>query len=49
MKDWNEVEIRLRNKISALEKQNKMFMERLSNFRNATLWERLVMAWKGEV
>lgn len=49
MKDWNEVEIRLRNKIMALEKQNKVFMKRLSDFRSATLWERLVMAWKGEV
>lgn len=45
----NDLESRLRNKIMALEKQNKVFMKRLSDFRSATLWERLVMAWKGEV
>lgn len=45
----NDLESRLRNKIMALEKQNKVFMKRLSDFRSATLWERLVIAWKGEL
>lgn len=40
---------RMRNKIFALEKQNKAFTDRIHGFRNATLWQRLVMAWKGEV
>jgi hypothetical protein len=46
MKDLEE---RLRNKIFALENQNKVFMARITAFREATLWQRLVMAWKGEV
>lgn len=49
MKDWNDIEIRLRNKISAIENQNRAFLDRINAFRNATLWERLIMAWKGEL
>jgi len=44
-----DLEQRLRNKINALENQNKVFMERLYRFRDATLWERLLMAWRGEL
>lgn len=40
---------RLRNKVFALEKQNMVFYQRLRAFNQATLWERLVMAWKGEL
>jgi hypothetical protein len=47
--DRNEAEQRLRNKIFAVEKQNKCFMDRLRTFNQATLWERLVMAWKGQI
>lgn len=45
----NDLEQRLRNKIIALETQNKAFAKRLTEFRKATLIQRLIMAWKGEV
>ena len=47
--DISESEQRLRNKIRAAENQAKAFRERLEAFRNATLWQRLLMALKGEV
>ena len=37
------------NKMKALGVQNKHFQDKLLAFRDATLWERLVMAWKGEL
>ena len=45
----NDLEQRLRNKIAAAERQANAFKARLDAFRQATLWERLVMAWRGEV
>lgn len=43
------LEARLRNKVFALEQQNKVFYTRLRNFKDAPLWRRLVIAWKGEL
>lgn len=40
---------RLRNKIFALEQQNKAFFVRIRNFKDAPLWRRLVIALKGEL
>lgn len=40
---------RLRNKIRAIENQNKAFYERLVSFNTAPLWKRLVIALKGSV
>lgn len=45
----NDLEQRLRNKISAAENQAKCFKDRLDAFRHAPLWQRLLMALKGEV
>ncbi len=44
-----ELEFRLRNKIMAMEKQNRCFQERLQRFKDASLWERLKLAWRGEL
>ena len=48
-KNREEHEARLRNKIFAVEKQAKCFRDRLQAFKTASRWQRLVMAWKGEV
>lgn len=42
-----DIERRLRNKMIALEVQNKHFIKKLHAFHDATLWERLRMAWRG--
>lgn len=42
-----DLEVRLRNKIRAMEVQNRAFQERIRGFVKAPLWARLVMAWKG--
>ena len=42
-----DIERRMRNKMQALEVQNRHFQEKLFAFRDATLWERLRMAWRG--
>lgn len=42
-----DIEKRLRNKITAAERQAAGFKKRLDTFNYATLWERLKMAWKG--
>lgn len=39
----------LRNKIRAIENQNKAFYLRLRAFNTAPLWKRLVMALRGDV
>ena len=44
-----DLEQRLRNKITAVERQANAFKTRLDTFRQAPLWQRLMMAWKGEV
>lgn len=42
-----DIERRMRNKMQALEVQNKHFQDKFLTFRDATLWERLRMAWRG--
>ena len=48
-KSREETEKRLRNKIFAVEKQAQCFRDRMIAFKSAPRWQRLVMAWKGEV
>lgn len=44
-----DLEYRLRNKINAAENQANRFRERLEAFRTASLWQRLLMAWRGDL
>ena len=48
-KSRKDTESRLRNKIFAVEKQAQCFRDRLQAFKNASRWQRLLIAGKGEV
>ena len=42
-----DIELRLRNKIRALEVQNRHFQDKFLAFRDATVLSDLLMAWRG--
>jgi hypothetical protein len=48
-KRMDDLELRLRNKISAAEKQADAFRLRLEAFNHASLWQRLMIALRGSV